>query len=85
MIRNGQWKNTVAARPLSAVGLAMVGLGAALMIAPLVYMLANLQQADRIVSVCIPLIVAGVVLSLLSLLFRKDLSTDRRQSTGRFV
>ncbi len=85
MIRNGQWKNTVAARPLSAVGLAMVGLGAALMIAPLVYMLANLQQADRIVSVCIPLIVAGVVLSLLSLLFRKDLPTDRRQSTGRFV
>lgn len=55
------------------------------MIAPLVYMLANLQQADRVVSVCIPLIVAGVVLSLLSLLFRKDLPADRRQKAGRFV
>lgn len=74
-----------AARPLSVVGLAMVGLGAALMIAPLVYMLANLQQADRMVGVCIPLIIAGVVLSLLSLLFRKDLPTDRRQKAGRFV
>lgn len=64
----------------------MAGLGAALMIAPLVYMLANLQQADRMVGVCIPFIVAGVVLSLLSLLFRKDLpTTDRRQNAGRFV
>ena len=60
----------------------MAGLGAALMIAPLVYMLANLQQADRMVGVCIPFI----VLSLLSLLFRKDLpTTDRRQNAGRFV
>ena len=55
------------------------------MIAPLIYMLANLQQADRVVSICIPFIVAGVVLSLLSLLFRRDLPTDRRQKAGRFV
>lgn len=63
----------------------MIGLGAALMIVPLVYMLANLQRADQIASICIPFIAAGVVLSLLSLLFRKDVPTVRRRKAGRFA
>lgn len=67
------------------MGFAIVGLGAALMIAPLVYMLANFQRADQIAGVCIPFIVAGAVLSLLSLLFRKDAPAVRRRTAGRFA
>jgi len=46
-------------------------LGAFTLVAALVYMLLNLNKADHLVWIWIPLIVAGIILILVSQMFRK--------------